>query len=85
MITYTQQAALRSGAIAGHIAGVHRLAALLNSLGDVAKALREGEDDAALGMLEDVIERGVRVAREDLIRPGAPQPAAKPDPVPVGS
>jgi hypothetical protein len=82
MITYTQQAALRSGSVAGHIAGVHRLAALLNSLADVAKALREGEDDVALGMLEDVIERGAKVAR-DLTRPTAPQ--TEPEPAPVGS
>lgn len=55
---------LRSGATAGHIAGVHRLARLLDHIADAAKAVHEGEDEAALGTLDDIIEWGAKIGHD---------------------
>jgi hypothetical protein len=55
---------LRYGSAVLHRTGLHRLAHLLYALADVAKALREGEDAAALAMLDNVLDHAGKVARD---------------------
>jgi hypothetical protein len=63
-VTAAQVTQLRYGSRVLHRTGLHRLAHLLFSLSEVAKALREGEDEAALAMLGGVLEHAAKVARD---------------------